>query len=442
MTKSGANPKNSLFETTATTIAGVLLVFELLTFFSIAYYLMVPVARRSTDDLAAFMVVSAHAWTTAAPDKRATFEYNLERYSGIRIEKPLAPVPPSTIVFPYIVLLRNSLAARVESTVTTSSTRIGDDLWYWLDTKMDGQELRFGVNKRRLEINLPTVLTLVTLAIFASTLFSTLILVRRVTQPLSKLARATSQLECGNMPPALPETGISELATLACAFNRMARQVSSLLTNRTTLLTGIAHDLRTPLTRIRLSLALFPTNDNPEALIKDIEADIEHMTCLINESLAFGSCIEDREKETVDLNSLIRDLIDSCACPVNAIVLTGTEPVMAAVNVLALRRIFLNLLTNAIHYGNEKPVSVSCKRSGDTIIISIRDHGAGIPADEIERVFEPFYRIDKSRNPDTGGTGLGLAIAKQLADANKWVITLRSTPGDGLTASLVIPLTD
>ena len=442
MSKTDIRRKNSLFGATATTIAGALLAFELLAFGTIAYYLMVPVARRSADDLANFMIVSAHTWTTITPDKRATFEYNLERHSGVRIEKPIKDIPTSTIVFPYVVLLKNALAEHTQNAVTVSSTRMGDEIWYWLDTNIYGQALRFGISDHRLDISLPTALTLIALSVIASTLFSTLILVRRVTQPLSKLARATSQLESGNMPSALPETGISELATLAGAFNRMAHQVSSLLTNRTTLLTGIAHDLRTPLTRIRLSLALLAREKNPESLIRGIELDIEHMTCLINESLAFGACIEDKDKESVDINEILRDVADSCACQDTAITLNTTEPLVADVNVLALRRILLNLLSNALRYGNDKPISITSMRGNEYISILVRDHGIGIPDDELERVFEPFYRIDKSRNPDTGGAGLGLAIAKQLADANKWEITLGSEPGDGVTATLLIPIND
>ncbi len=440
MNSSDTRLKKSLFGATATTIAGVLLIFEILTFVSIAYFLMVPIAHRSANDLASFMIVSAHTWATIDPDKRPTFEYNLEHHSGVRIQKPISHIPSTRIVFPYIVLLRDSLAAQAQSSVTTSTNIIGGERWYWLDTIMDGKKIRFGVAEHRLGISMSITLTLIIVFVIAATLFSTFILVRRVTQPLSKLARVTSQLENGNLPPELPENGVAELASLAKSFNKMARNVSSLLANRTTLLTGIAHDLRTPLTRIRLALGLFAINKDPTPLIREIELDIAHMTCLIDESLAFGAGIEGKEKETVDINEVIRDLVVGCTHQENTISLTIENPIVIHVNVLALRRIIINLLSNALKYGNRQPINVACMRSSNLITIRIRDRGIGIPPDEQDRVFEPFYRIDKSRTLDSGGSGLGLAIAKQLADSNNWNIRLDETPGGGLTATLIIPV--
>ena len=435
--------KGSMFGATATTIASVLLIFELLAFLSIAYYLMVPVARRSADDLAAFMVVSAHTWVSVAPDARGTFEYNLERLSGIRIETPIKAVPQTTIIFPYIYLLKNALSVRTKSTVTAFSSRIGGQLWYWLDTTMYGKKIRFGITDLRLGISPPIALALIIFFVISSTFLSTMIFVRRVTQPLSKLVLATSQLEKGKMPSELPEYGITEIATLGRSFNKMAREVSSLLTNRTTLLTGIAHDLRTPLARIRLSLALFESNKNPELLIREIEIDIENMSCLIDESLTFGAGIVGKEKKIVIINDLIEELIYDCFNHDSLITLASTKPLKANINVLAIRRILINLLNNAVRYGNNQPIRVTCVRDEENINISILDHGIGIPVSKMERVFEPFYRVDEARSLDANGSsGLGLAIVKQLVDTNNWKIYLNATIGGGLTAILVIPIHD
>lgn len=440
MNKVDARPKRILFGATATKVAGVLLIFELLAFVSVAYYLMIPVARRSADDLAALMIVSAHTWITLEPEARTIFESNLERHTGVRIEQPIKPLPQSTIVFPYIVLLKNSLTARAQNTVTTSSSMIDDELWYWLDTTIYGKKIRFGVTDLRLGISPPIALALIVLFVIMTSLLSTLFFVRRVTQPLSKLAQATLQLEKGNLPSKLPENGITELATLAQSFNRMANEVSSLLTNRTTLLTGIAHDLRTPLARMRLSLELLSRNKDPKSQVNEIELDIDDMTNLINESLAFAAGIAGTEIEKIDICDTIRNLIHSCFYHDNTITLKETQHLIVNINVLAIRRIILNLLNNALRYGNNQPIIVTCVRDNNLINIQILDHGIGIPEDEIDHVFEPFYRIDESRSLDLGGNGLGLSIVKQLADANNWNISLSPTPGGGLTASLTIPI--
>jgi two-component system osmolarity sensor histidine kinase EnvZ len=213
----------------------------------------------------------------------------------------------------------------------------------------------------------------------------------------------------------------------------MARQVKALMDNRTTLLAGISHDLRTPLARLRLGLEMMPENANP-ALIARMERDMEEMNRLIGGFLELAQGLGQEEKQAVDLAALLGDLAQDTALEWRA-----PPPCIREVAPMALRRILANLIENALRYGGGKPVSMACDCAEGWSRISVFDRGPGIPPDQAEKVFRPFYRLESSRSSATGGSGLGLAIARQLADANGWKIELLAREGGGTEARLTIP---
>ena len=208
----------------------------------------------------------------------------------------------------------------------------------------------------------------------------------------------------------------------------------ALMDNRTTLLAGISHDLRTPLARLRLGLAMMPENANP-ALIARMERDMEEMNRLIGGFLELAQGLGQEEERPVDLAALLGDLAQGTALEWRA-----QPPCIRAVAPVALRRILSNLIENALRYGGGKPVSIALDCAEEWARISVFDRGPGIPPDQAEKVFRPFYRLDSSRSSATGGSGLGLAIARQLADANGWKIELLAREGGGTEARLTIPV--
>jgi two-component system osmolarity sensor histidine kinase EnvZ len=260
-----------------------------------------------------------------------------------------------------------------------------------------------------------------------------LVLARRISRPLALLADAAARVGEGMTPELLPESGPTELAALAATFNRMARQVKELMDNRTTLLAGISHDLRTPLARLRIALEMMPENAKP-ALIARMERDLEEMNQLIGGFLELAQGLGQEEKRPVDLAALLGDLAQDTTLEWRA-----PLPCFREVAPLALRRILSNLIENALRYGGGKPVSVACDCAEGCARISVFDRGPGIPPDQAEKVFQPFYRLESSRSSATGGSGLGLAIARQLADANGWQIELLAREGGGTEARLTIP---
>ena len=237
----------------------------------------------------------------------------------------------------------------------------------------------------------------------------------------------------------MPETGPAELATLAREFNRMGEQVEELLANRTTLLAGISHDLRTPLSRIQLALGML--SEKPDkGLLERVLRDVEGMNDLI------GRCLEVSrdfaEKESVEL-----DLCDLLAGVAMEFAHTGAEirghkgpDCRLRVRPLALKRILSNLVDNAQRYGAGQAIDIEYRIAEHQVEICVLDRGPGIAEDEREKVFQPFYRLEPSRSSRTGGSGLGLAIVRQLATANGWTVELAARPGGGTVACVRVPL--
>jgi two-component system osmolarity sensor histidine kinase EnvZ len=216
----------------------------------------------------------------------------------------------------------------------------------------------------------------------------------------------------------------------------MARQVSDLLSARTTLLAGVSHDLRTPLARMRLALEMLKTTPTPQ-LIERLERDIAQMNQLIGNVLDLARGLEHEQPVVTDWGDFLTQIATDFSTPDHTVELrfpTGTWPVARS----ALQRAIGNLLQNAQRYAPNAPVELVCEAEGQHCRIGVLDRGPGIAADKIESMFAPFQRMETSRSPATGGSGLGLAIVRELARANEWDITLSARPGGGLQAWITL----
>jgi len=263
--------------------------------------------------------------------------------------------------------------------------------------------------------------------------------VRRLTRPLARLATAAAQIGRGDAFVPLPETGPREIAVLTQRFNRMAAQISELLTNRTTLFAGISHDLRTPITRMQLALEMLPEGTDRE-LVDRLRQDLEEMNRLISDTLDLARGLEPHAAELVDLRELIDGIVTGIRQGGAAIEWLPAACCYCPVDTLALQRVLTNLIDNAVRYGGERPVEVHCHCEAAAAVIRVLDRGPGIPEQERDRVFLPFHRIEGSRSRRTGGSGLGLAITRQLCDVHGWEIRLLPRTGGGTEVCLRIPL--
>ncbi|MDP2762709.1 MAG: ATP-binding protein [Sideroxyarcus sp.] len=432
-----ARQTHSLFRSTVTTVAGALLIFLLILIAATVNYVMLPMAQRSADDLASLLILSAKTWVELPPETRKDFELELIKQHQFMLFADAAPLPPRTALLPYLTLLESALSARLEVPVSVKVTDL-DTTWFWAEIHTGGKLIRIGFPKSRLHTDPPMMLLFALIASVLFSLFTAFILARRITRPLAQLSLAAKRIGAGNLPESLPDNGIHELSSLAATFNQMALQVRELLANRTTLLAGISHDLRTPLARMRLAIEMLPEDAN-RRMVERLRHDIESMDSLIGEFLTLSRDLQQATPEPLELEPMLQVMAADAAIPGTQIECHTQAGLIALADPVPLHRVLLNLLGNAIRYGNGEPVRIESEQIGEEIVIRILDHGPGIPPQEMEKVFQPFYRLESSRNDVTGGSGLGLAIVRQLTEANGWRIELSPRDGGGTMATLKLP---
>lgn len=430
----------SLYAKTVATLATATLLFLALTLLTTGYLILAPVAKRSAEDLGALMMVSAQTWTELPPQTRSDFERELALNHGLTLttsEHPLAGGPGS--LFPYVHFLKESLTRRSGQTIRVRRIESSDgSQWIWTDIPVNERVVRLGFALERLGPHPPLAALVVFTVGLILILLTALLLVRRLIRPLARFSMAAQAVGRGITPEPLPATGPTELVQLAHSFNHMALQVRELLADRTTMLSGIAHDLRTPLARLGLTLEMLK-NQADAQLLTEATQDLEDMNHLIRQYLQLGQALAGDELETID----VRDIIDRCVIDARRmdsdIDWTPGAPCLLTLPPLALTRILANLLQNSVRYGKGHGVTVEYGVILGTCTIKVLDRGPGIPEEEREAVFRAFYRLEPSRSNSTGGSGLGLAIARQLAQFHGWRLTLNARPGGGTEACLEIP---
>ncbi|HEV2701000.1 MAG TPA: ATP-binding protein [Steroidobacteraceae bacterium] len=278
---------------------------------------------------------------------------------------------------------------------------------------------------RSLLFNLGLLALLIAIAVYAVT--------RGITRPLSDLARAAEAVGRDLRQPALIERGSREVRDAARAFNTMQERMQRHVDSRTRVLAAMSHDLKTPLTRLRLRMATLEDQD----LQSRVDRDLDEMENMVRGALALLRGLNDDEPaEAVDINELLTTLQAEFAEMGAPFAVTGRARRLYAGKPMALKRCLTNLISNATKFGGGVSAQVE---DGSAVIIHIRDQGPGIAPEHLARVFEPFYRVESSRNRDTGGTGLGLCIARDIAQAHGGALTLQNLPQRGLQATLTLP---
>jgi two-component system osmolarity sensor histidine kinase EnvZ len=421
----------SLFARTALTLALAFVVFQAAAFWVVTRTLIVPVAERSADDLAGLIVLSAQTWVELPPETRAAFERELARRHGLRLTTIDVGATVDAPRFAFRKQIEAALSQRLGDAVALHG--VPNTAAAWLDIPVGGHDLRVGFFPDRYAVKPPLAAIAVIVLGTLLSLLTALFLVRRLTVPLARAAQAASQVGAGELPEALPETGPAELAELARRFNTMAAEVRNLLDNRTTLLAGISHDLRTPMTRLQLNLEMLRDAPSPARIDRAV-ADLADMNKLITGYLELARTTQAEPKVRFDLAELLEEVAAD-----TGVSWSGAAPCEIGAGRLAVRQIVSNLIQNAQRYGGGTPVELMLECADNMARVIVRDAGAGIPDDQLEKVFRPFYRLEASRSQMTGGTGLGLAIVRQLAETNGWKVSLMNRASGGLEAVLGIP---
>jgi len=379
--------------------------------FSLNLFVIAPIAERSADDEAALLVLSAQTWVELPPEARPYFELELAESHDLIISEVIREFPKLDSYVPYVNYLREKLESRLEMSIEILE---GDEL-LWVDVPMGGYELQVGLSADRRALELFYVAIIIVGLGSAIVFFTSLYIVQRITRPLVRVAKQAETFRGTSDIEPLPEAGPRELVSLARNFNTMAREVSRLLENRTTLLAGISHDLRTPLARMRLALELLPDGIDQQ-LVDRFERNLESMDELITDATRFAKGAGEAVQE-IELLGFVREIIVNFDPSVH-LVSRIDESFRMMVPPSAFRRILINLVANGVKYGETVVVRV------DKSSVCILDDGPGVPEKHRDQIFQPFFRLDESRSVAGGGSGLGLAIVHQLCLVHNWTIVV------------------
>lgn len=303
------------------------------------------------------------------------------------------------------------------------TTQLKDGVWVYFNYGLSGEAF-----------NWPWRLLLTLAVLLISVIALTLLAVRWLTRPLAVLANAADELGHNMHRPPLPEEGPAEVKRAAIAFNTMQARLANYLKERERMLAAVSHDLRTPITRLRLRTELIAD----EELRAKFTRDLTEMEAMTSATLNFlRGAGNDEPVQQVDILALLESLQADMQEAGHTVTLQGQLRSPYPARPLALKRMLANLLENAIKYGKQADVTVSEDEAGVRIVIA--DAGPGIPESQLDQAFEPFYRIEGSRSRDTGGVGLGLSLARDIVQAHGGEIQLRNREDGGLEVTLILP---
>jgi signal transduction histidine kinase len=298
----------------------------------------------------------------------------------------------------------------------------------------DGSWARFDTQLPSPSASLPWRLALTLAILLAAVLLLSLVAVRWLTRPLHVLADAAEALGRDIHRPPLPEGGPTEIRRAARAFNGMQQRLVRFIEERTRIFTAMSHDLKTPITRMRLRADLLEDDEQRQ----QFEGDLKEMEAMVTQTLEFMRGMGTGEAlQQVDVMALLESLQSDNEAMGREVQVEGPLQATVAARLSLLRRCLANLVDNAVLYGGRATLRV--EDTPQVLTIHVLDEGPGIPQDQLEKVFEPFYRVEPSRSRATGGTGLGLAIARNVAHMHGGELTLHNRPARGLQAVLTLP---
>jgi two-component system osmolarity sensor histidine kinase EnvZ len=400
-----------------------------------------PRARQLAQTLVSVVNLTRAALVSARPEARRELLSDLSEREGIHIYPANAtdrvePLPDRPVLHRVEELIREQLGPNTHLTLEREGERAlfvnfrideSDEGDYWL-----------ALPRERIDRVFPLSWLGWGLAALLLSLMGAWLIVFHITRPLKALQQAARKVGAGETADQLDETGPTELATVAHAFNQMSADLAQLDQDRALILAGISHDLRTPLTRLRMGIEMAAD----EGLSEGMTADVEEMDKTIGQFLDFARSEGGETPQDVDLAALLAELATQYQRR-GFKVAFSTPPTPAAQSAFplrpqALRRAVSNLIDNALRYaGSESPVELALSAAAGEFSIEIMDSGPGIPAEEVERMKRPFTRLEAART-NTAGAGLGLAIVDRIARFHNGRLELLAREGGGLIARLVL----
>ena len=316
----------------------------------------------------------------------------------------------------------------------------GNNYWFDTVTYLDLVDLRIRTNNEIIQIFFPkskiapssvrVFVLWITLPSFILILIAILFL-RNQTRPILKLSKAAERFGRGERVDDLSPSGASEIRKATIEFDKMMKRINKHLNQRSEMLSGISHDLRTPLTRLKLQLAMTDKKDNA----KKMAADIDEMEKMLNDYLQYAKSQSEEDYVEINISNLVEDILGNFDRSKFEFKKDGNVKIFGRKNLL--RRSLSNIVENGLSYGDK--IFVEIKKSVGNAIIIIEDDGPGLPKKEYENVFKPFYRVDKSRSLNRSGVGLGLSISLDIVKSHGGNIVLSESEHNGLAVKVSLP---
>ena len=398
-------------------------------------YEVEPRARQISQNLVSIVNLTRSALVNSQPELRRELLSDLAEREGIQVY----PSEPGEHVAPpadeaVLNLVRELVRRQLGEGTRFASERDGKP-GLWLSFDIDDDEYWLRIPRGRVERQIALRWLGWGALALALSLLAAYFLVSRLSRPLRALAASAEEIGKGKTPEPVSESGPEEIRTLSRAFNQMSTDLARLDADRALILAGVSHDLRTPLSRLRLGLEM--SGADPQ--LKDgMTADIEEMDRIINQFLDFARTDGGEAPQHADLSAIAAEVAEHYRRHGRPVAAELESVPRLPLQTMAMRRVVLNLVDNALRYG-EKDVGIAVRADGTSVVLEVADRGPGIPPSEVERLKRPFTRLEAARS-DKGGAGLGLAIVERVVRAHRGNLELRPRPGGGLLAEIRLPL--
>jgi two-component system osmolarity sensor histidine kinase EnvZ len=414
-------------------IAALIVVSVLASFQISRVYEREPRAREMAQQAVTVVNLTRAALVNADPVLRRELLLELNEREGIRIypvtnEEKLAPLRPQGMLDRVATLVRAQ-----QGPGTRFAARRDDMRGFWVSFYIDEDEFWVMLPRERFEPEFGLEWLGWGAALLALALLGAWLIASRIARPLAGLAEAARRIGRGDVPAPLTEDGARELRTVQSAFNRMTGDLASMERERAMVLAGISHDLRTPLSRLRLAVEMSGAD---AATAEGMNADIGEMDQVIGQFLDFARG-DDEQREPVQVDQLADEVAAHFAKLGKPVRRTGSSGTTIQAARMALHRALMNLVENSLRYAGGEIELGAAQRDGQ-VLLEVLDRGPGIPGSEVERLKRPFTRLDEARSGQ-GGAGLGLAIVERVARAHGGRFELASRQGGGLAARLILP---
>lgn len=424
----------SAFGQTVLLIGFLLLINQVVSWVSMVYYIIQPNTQLTNELLAKQVRV---VLIDIDDDLlRKAFSKSFQEKTGIKVYRESDALTKGLAQATYLAHRSKEMSQLLNGDTELRLTQGGDEyiFWirppqaahYWIRIPLSGLE----------EANF-SPLTVVLMFLGLLSVIGGWLFVRQINRPLKALQKAAQDVGRGEFPQPLAEHGTTEIVAVTQAFNRMSRGIKQLEDDRNLLMAGISHDLRTPLTRIRLAAEMMSQQD--EFLKEGIEGDIDDMNSIIDQFIDYIRHSSKDQAELCDLNSLIADVMQTERISGRNINFSEKEIPAIPLRFVAMKRAVANLIQNALRY-SESDINISTGISDDksAVYFCVCDRGPGIPEEDIERLFQPFTQGDKARG--TEGSGLGLAIIQKIVNTHGGEIYLTNRAEGGLSAKVLLPI--